>query len=152
MSQIWWSLDPGRSSGVGVWQGSELVHGRLLGNTTTGDLATAHARVVREARELAALWRPAELVAEIPHVYGQRATDPADLVALARLLGRVEEALGLVAVVVWRRAEPQLAVHSIGMTACSPAAKVPLQLNRGSTPVLFSRLLLCAGRRSTRAW
>lgn len=101
MSQIWWSLDPGRSSGVGVWRGSELIHGRLLGNTTTGDLATAHGRVVREARELAALWRPAELVAEIPHVYGQRATDPADLVALARLLGRVEEALGLAAVVVW---------------------------------------------------
>ena len=90
---IWWSIDPGRWSGLAVWRDEDLVSGELAGGPSDGPLREAHDRVVARVRELAGDHPPELVVVELPQVYGQRRTDAGDLVDLAVLVGRIEEVL-----------------------------------------------------------
>ena len=92
MGIVWFSIDPGKSTGVGVFRGGDLLSGELLNNKTTGGRAVGYARALAEFRELVSVWTPALVVIELPQVYGQRKTDPNDLIHLAALAGQLAEA------------------------------------------------------------
>lgn len=95
---IWWSIDPGTSSGLAVWEGSTLTHAQLLNDSTTANALGGHDRCLCELETGLAtgvLARPAGLVIELPQVYGERKTDPNDLILLAVLVGRVQNLVGV---------------------------------------------------------